>query len=125
MSRRLVCVCAAAALGLVAPLAGCTTNQGRLSLAAIDRVQLDVRQFEVEKLPAMFDVEGSATGITSILFIPTFTGPQLSAAVEDALAAGRGDVLTRAQVTTTRWWFLVGVETVRVRGNVIDLPGAP
>ena len=32
-------------------------------------------------------VEGSATGITSILFFPTFTGPQLSAAVEDALAA--------------------------------------
>lgn len=124
LRRRLVCVCSAAALGL-APLAGCTTEQGRISLAAIEPVQLDVRQLEVEKLPAMRDVEGSATGITSILFFPTFTEPQLSAAVEDALAAGRGDILTRAQVTTTRWWFLVGVETLRVRGNVIDLPETP
>ena len=28
----------------------------------------------------------------------------------------------RARVRTTKWWFLVGVETLIVHGNVVDLP---
>lgn len=124
MSLRLDRVCVAALLAL-ALLPGCITDQGLVTLAATQPVQLDVQNVEIEKLPAMRDVEGSHTGVTSILFFPTFAGPRLELAVEDALARGRGDVLTRAQVTTTRWWLLVGVETITVRGNVVDLPEAP
>ena len=60
--------------------------------------------------------------MTSVLFIPTFAGPSLAAAVDDAIARGHGDVLTRADVRSTKYWFLVGIETLTVRGNVIDLP---
>lgn len=124
MSRRLDRACAAGLLGL-ALLAGCTTDQGLITLAATQPIPLDVRDIEVEKLPAVRDVEGSNTAVTSILFFPTFAGPRLELAVEDALARGRGDVLTRAQVTTTKWWLGIGIETITVRGNVIDLPEAP
>lgn len=111
-------------LGL-ALLAGCTTDQGLITLAATQPIQLDVSDLDVQKLPVMRDVEGSNTAVTSILFFPTFAGPRLELAVENALVRGRGDVLTRAQVTTTKWWLLIGVETITVRGNVIDLPEEP
>jgi hypothetical protein len=124
LSRRLDHVCTAA-LAALALLTGCTTDQGLVTLAATQPVQLDVRNVEIEKLPAVRDVEGSHTAVTSVLFFPTFAGPRLELAVEDALAHGRGDVLTRAQVTTTKWWLLIGVETITVRGNVVDLPEAP
>lgn len=124
MSRRLDRRCAAGLLGL-ALLAGCTTEQGLVTLAAIQPVSLDVRNVDTLKVPIVRDVEGSHTGVTSILFFPTFAGPSLALAVEDALARGRGDVLTRAQVKTTKWWLGIGVETITVRGNVIDLPEGP
>ena len=60
--------------------------------------------------------------MTSVLFFPTFAGPSLSAAVDDAIDRGHGDLLARAQVHTTKYWFLIGIETLTVRGNVIDLP---
>jgi len=115
-------------LALTAALTSCATEEGHLTLASTRPVSLDtrdVRDLDFEKLPLMRDIEGSHTAVTSVLFIPTFAGPHLDEAVEDALARGHGDVLTRANVRTTKWWFLVGVETLTVRGNVIDLPEAP
>jgi hypothetical protein len=110
---------ALAALLLLLP--GCVTDQGHVSFAATQSVP----HLEVDTLPVVRSVEGSHTAVTSILFIPTYAGPRLDLAVEDALLGGHGDVLTRAEVETTRWWFLIGVETLRVRGNVIDVPGVP
>ena len=116
--------CAALALSLAA-LAGCTTDQGMLSIAAPYEVPLDARRLDLETLSIVRDVSGSHTGVTSVLGVPTTAGPRLEDAVESAIARGHGDVLTRANVTTTKWWFLVGVETITVRGNVIDLPEMP
>jgi hypothetical protein len=113
------------ALALLATLFGCATDEGYLTLASTRAVSLDTREIselDIEQLPVVRDVQGRHTAVTSVLFIPTFTGPHLEAAVEDAIALGRGDLLTRARVRTTKWWFLVGVETLTVRGNVIDLP---
>lgn len=108
-------------------LAGCVTEEGFLTLAATRPVPLDARDIppdtDAAQLPVMHDIEGTHTAVTSVLFMPTFAGPHLEAAVEDAITRGRGDVLTRARVSTTKWWFLIGVETVTVRGNVVDLPG--
>ncbi len=115
-------------IALVAALAGCATDEGHLTLASTRPVSIDardLRNLDFEQLPVRRDIEGSHTAVTSVLFIPTFTGPHLEAAVDDALARGHGDLLTRAHVSTTKWWFLVGVETLTVRGNVVDLPGAP
>ena len=112
------------AIGLAA-LAGCATDEGHLTLASTRPVSIDardLRDLDFEKLPVLRDIEGSHTAVTSVLFIPTFSGPHLELAVEDALARGHGDLLTRANVSTTKWWFLVGVETLTVRGNVVDLP---
>jgi hypothetical protein len=113
------------ALALLATLFGCATDEGYLTLASTRAVSLDTREIselDIEQLPVVRDVQGRHTAVTSVLFIPTFTGPHLEAAVEDAIALGHGDLLTRARVRTTKWWFLVGVETLTVRGNVIDLP---
>ena len=117
--------CGAIGLAVLAALAGCATDEGHLTLASTRPVSIDardLRDLDFEKLPVMRDIEGSHTAVTSVLFIPTFTGPHLELAVEDALARGHGDLLTRANVSTTKWWFLVGVETLTVRGNVVDLP---
>jgi hypothetical protein len=113
------------ALALLATLSGCATDEGYLTLASTRPVSLDTREIselDIEQLPVVRDIQGRHTAVTSVLFIPTFTGPHLDAAVEDAITLGHGDLLTRARVRTTKWWFLVGVETLTVRGNVIDLP---
>ncbi len=118
---------AAIGLGMLAALTGCATNEGYLTLASTRAVPIDardLRELDFEKLPVMRDIEGSHTVITSVLFIPTFSGPHLEAAVDDALVRGHGDLLTRANVSTIKWWLLVGVETLTVRGNVIDMPEA-
>jgi hypothetical protein len=117
---------AAALVALVAAGAtGCATDEGYLGLAAPHRVELDVTHVDFDHLPIVRGVEGSDTAVTSVLFVPTFAGPRLDAAVEQAIARGHGDVLTRARVRTTKWWFLVGIETLTVEGNVVDLPDEP
>lgn len=113
---------AAAACAL---LPGCATEQGYLTLATTEPVSLDVRQLDIDRIPAIRDVEGRHTAVTSVLFVPTFAGPHLDVAVADALAKGGGDVLTRARVRTRKFWLLVGVETLTVRGTVVDLPERP
>ena len=115
-------VCSVAALSLAS---GCATDEGHLTLATTRPVSIasrDILDLDLDKLPAMRGIEGSDTAVTSVLFIPTFAGPSLAAAVDDAIARGHGDLLTRARVRTTKYWFLVGIETLTVRGNVIDLP---
>jgi hypothetical protein len=112
-----------AALAVVMP--GCITDQGYLTLATTRPVSIaerDIVDLDLEMLPSMRDIAGSSTAVTSVLFIPTALGPRLEDAVDDAIARGHGDLLTRARVHTTKYWFLVGIETITVRGNVIDLP---
>lgn len=109
----------------VALLGGCTTDQGMLAIAAPYAVPLDTRRMDFDAMPVVGDVEGRHTAVTSVLFVPTGAGPRLGDAVADAVDRGHGDVLTRARVTTTRWWLGIGVETITVRGSVIDVPEAP
>jgi outer membrane lipoprotein SlyB len=120
VTRSVYAIALAAAL-----LAGCSTDQGLLSIAAPYEIPLDTRRLDFDTLPVVRDVEGRHTAVTSILFFPTFAGPNLGDAVADAVERGQGDVLTRASVRTTKWWLGIGVETITVRGNVVDLPEAP
>lgn len=128
--RRSVRSLAANALSAVAlsVLSGCITDQGHLTLATTRPVSIatrDIVDLDLNQLPSMRDIEGSSTAVTSVLFIPTMAGPRLADAVDDAIARGHGDILTRARVHTTKYWFLVGIETITVRGNVLDLPEEP
>ena len=119
---RAATACSVAALSLAS---GCATDEGHLTLATTRPVSIasrDILDLDLDRLPAMRGIEGSDTAVTSVLFIPTLAGPSLAAAVDDAIARGHGDLLTRARVHTTKYWFLVGIETLTVRGNVIDLP---
>jgi hypothetical protein len=114
---RLAILLAAALLG------GCAVDQGFLSVATTRERNLDLRGVDFTTLTVRRGVEASETRITSILFIPTFDGPRLERVVEDALVRGRGDVMARVQVRSVDWWFLLGVSTLEVRGDVVDLSG--
>ena len=116
---------AVSGLALSLALSGCVTDQGTLPIVATRPVQFDLREVDTRKISVRRDVEGSDTRVTSVLFFPTAETPRLERAVDEALVAGGGDVMTRARVETIDWWFLVGVSTVRVRGDVVDLTGAP
>jgi hypothetical protein len=127
-SRRRRGVGAAIGLACAVAAAGCTTQQGYLTVAATQPFQIDLKMLgdvDTEKLPVKHGIEGSHTAVTNVLFVPTLAGPRLEAAVDEAIWLGHGDILTRATVRTTKWWFLVGVETLTVRGSVVDLPETP
>lgn len=111
------------ALALALALGGCVTDQGTMPIAATRPVEFDLTEVDMRKISIRRDVRGSDTRVTSVLFLPTAETPRLERAVEEALVSGGGDVMTRARVQTVDWWFLIGVSTVRVRGDVVDLTG--
>lgn len=115
---------AALAAALV-PAAGCAVDQGYLSVATTRERDLDLRGVDFSRLPVKRDIEASDTRVTSILFIPTFDGPRLERAIDEALVRGGGDVMARVHVRSVDWWFLLGVSTLQVRGDVVDLSGVP
>lgn len=53
------------------------------------------------------------------LFIP-FGLPTLQEAVDEALDAGGGDLMTDTAVYTSFWWFIFGSTKIEVRGTVVD-----
>lgn len=116
---RRAALAAVLAAALAAP--GCVTEQGMLQVAATRPVQLDLREVYLGTSSIRRDVTGSDTRVTSVLFLPTGESPRLELAVENALLDHGGDVMVRARVRTTDWWFLVGVSTLEVRGDVVDL----
>jgi hypothetical protein len=117
LRARLFAVAAAALLALP----GCITDQGMLPVAATRPVDLDLREVDLHNASVQRGVTGSDTRVTSVLFLPTGESPRLETAVEDALLDHGGDVMARARVRTIDWWFLIGVSTLEVRGDVIDL----
>jgi hypothetical protein len=108
-------------LAVACGLPGCMTEQGHLPILATRPVSLDLRDVDPGRLSVQRDVTGSDTRVTSVLFLPTGESPRLEDAVEDALLDYGGDVMVRARVRTIDWWFLIGVSTLEVRGDVIDL----
>jgi hypothetical protein len=108
-------------VAVAASTAGCITDQGMLPVAVTRDVNLDLTQVDTSKVTVHRDVAGSDTQVTSILFIPTFRGPSLERAVNDALSRSGGDAMTAVRVEAIDWWFGIGVSTLRVRGNSVDL----
>lgn len=123
MPRRARLAAVLAAVALAPP--GCVTEQGMLQVAATRPVQLDLREVDLRAASLRRGVTGSDTRVTSVLFLPTGESPRLENAVEDALLGHGGDVMTRVRVRTVDWWFLIGVSTLEVRGDVVDLLEVP
>jgi|GEM_PF-5945482 len=111
---------ALALLGAALTSAGCSTDHGTLQLVSFDADPETLRGLDLGARPVERDVVGRDTRITSVLFVPTFDGPTLERAVDDALARGGGDVLLGADVRTTEYWFLVGWSVLEVRGEIAD-----
>jgi hypothetical protein len=111
------------ALAVLAALAlpGCITQQGTMMIATPRPVPLDLRGRDLSAIPVKRDVVGRDVRVTSIAFLPTFDQPRLERAVEDALREGGGDLMTRVRVTSTDFWFLIGISTLTVKGDVVDL----
>jgi hypothetical protein len=80
-------------------------------LASLDRVDLD-------ELPTKRRVRGQ--DLKWIALIVPIGVPHLEDAVEAALDAGGGDVLTDATIHQVSWWFFVGQTGFRVVGDVVD-----
>lgn len=112
---------AAFALATVLAAAGCAVDQGMLQVAATRPVELDLREVDLRQVSLRRDVRGSDTRVTSVLLLPTGESPRLERAIEDALVDHGGDLMVRARVRTIDWWFLIGVTTLEVRGDVVDL----
>lgn len=116
---RRAALAAVLATALSAP--GCATDQGVLQVAAPRPVQLDLREVDRDTASLRRDVTGRDTRVTSVLFLPTGETPRLETAIENALLDHGADVMVRARVRTIDWWFLVGVTTLEVRGDVVNL----
>jgi len=107
---------------LAAPLlVGCVTDQGMLQMVADRPVDLDLRHVDTDRIEVKRDVVGRDLRVTSILLIPTFDGPRLERAVEDALVRGGGDLMVRTHVRSVDFWFLIGISSLEVEGDVVRL----
>src|SRR5690606_19855841 len=115
------CAALAAVLATALSASGCATDQGVLQVAAPRPVQLDLREVDRDTASLRRDVTGRDTRVTSVLFLPTGETPRLETAIENALLDHGADVMVRARVRTIDWWFLVGVTTLEVRGDVVNL----
>lgn len=109
----------AAAAALALP--GCITDQGFLVVAATRPMNFDLSEADLHGASIHRDVTARDTRVTSVLFLPTGESPRLETAVENALLDHGGDVMVRARIHTIDWWFLIGVSTLEVKGDVIDL----
>jgi len=112
-------------VALALALPACVTDQGVVTVLATRPMDLDLRELDEGRTSVHRDAVGRDTRVTSVLFLPTGESPRLEDAVEDALLDHGGDVMTRARVRTIDWWFLIGVSTVEVRGDVLRLLETP
>lgn len=95
---------------------GCTTRLADFTMISTRNVELD--RVDLDSLPRTRGVSGEDSRFI-FLFIP-FGSPHLEEAIDDALEKGGGDVMTDAVMSSTIWWFLIGQNTLRVKGTVID-----
>jgi hypothetical protein len=96
-------------------LSACTMRIGDLTVVATQNVNLD--KVDLDKLPQTKGIRGEDSAFI-FLFIP-FGFPNLKEAIDDAMRKGNGDVMVDAVIYRTTFWFLIGVDSIEVKGNVI------
>ncbi|MDY0270036.1 hypothetical protein [Trichloromonas sp.] len=106
-------------IGFMVFAGGCSVRLGDLSTISTQNVNLD--KIDLDSLPQVKGVTGKDTKFV-FLFIP-FGVPHLEDAVDDALEKGGGDLITDAVIHARGWWFLIGQNTLEVKGNVVKTRG--
>jgi hypothetical protein len=97
-------------------LSGCSVRrQGDMSMLSTRNVNLD--QLDLDELPQTKRVIGKDSRWILLFFPIGF--PRLEGAVDDALDKGDGDVMVDAVMYSKRWWFLIGQNTMKVKGTVV------
>lgn len=96
-------------------LSACTIRQA--DLTAISTREVNLHGVDLNSLPKKRVVGEDSSFV--FLFIP-FGLPQLEDAIDDALDKGGGDLMLDAIIYTRSWWFLIGEETIKVKGSVVN-----
>ncbi len=102
-------------LVIILMLSACTYRLADLTVISTRNVNLD--KVDLDTLPKTSNIVGRDSKF-SILFIPLGI-PHLEDAVDDALQKGGGDILIDAVIYNEAWWFLIGQNTIKVKGDVI------
>ena len=98
---------------------GCSMRLSDLTVASTKNVNLD--KVDLDSLPQTKGIVGKDTKYR-ILFIP-LGFPHLEDAIDDALDKGNGDVMIDAVVHSRGWWFIIGQDSLEVKGTVVKTRG--
>jgi len=93
----------------------CSLRLADLTVVTTKNVNLD--KVDLDSLPQTKNITGRDSKFI-FLFIP-FGTPQLKEAIDDALAKGNGDILVDAVVYNKSWWFLIGEDSIEVKGTAV------
>ena len=93
----------------------CTVRLADLSVVATQNVSLD--KVDLDSRPQTKGIKGKDS-VFVFLFIP-FGIPNLEEAIDDALRKGNGDVMIDAVLYSSWWWFLIGQNSLEVKGTVV------
>lgn len=95
---------------------GCSAHLTDLSMISNKTINLD--EIDIDKAPQRKLVEGEDTKF-NFLFIP-FGRPQVKEALNEALRKGEGDLMIDASLYYKYWWFIVGQESLILKGTVVN-----
>lgn len=96
-------------------LSGCATRIGDATILTNKNISLN--ELDLDSLHPVRGVTGTDPHFV-FLFIP-FGYPQIQDALDDALEKGGGDLMIDAVVHRTHWWFIVGQNSLEVKGTVV------
>jgi len=104
---------------LILVMSGCSIRLSDFSAVTTKSINLD--KVDIDSLPQVKGVRGKDTKFT-LVFIPLGV-PHLEDAIDDALEKGGGDLMTDVVLYRRSWWFLIGQESLEVKGNVVNTKG--
>lgn len=100
-------------------LSGCTTHLTDVSIISNKNISLD--KLDIDRCPQRKLVEGEDSKFV-FLFIP-LGQPKIKEAVNDALQKGNGDLIVDASLYKKYWWFLIGQQSIQIKGTVVKTRG--
>ena len=100
-------------------LSGCTTHLTDVSIISNKNISLD--KLDIDRCPQRKLVEGEDSKFV-FLFIP-LGQPKIKEAVNDALQKGIGDLIVDASLYKKYWWFLIGQQSIQIKGTVVKTRG--
>ena len=120
MSRLLQKTMCLLCLAVLILTSGCSLRIADLTVVSTRNVNLD--KVDLDSMPQTRGVIGKDSKFM-LCFIPLGV-PHLEDAIDDALDKGNGDIMVDGVLYSEGWWFLVGQNTIKVKGNVINTRSA-